>query len=492
MIPVDTPLRRSSRLLASAGKLKPSSSIARSVTSNVRDRRSAQLRLSDSDDRPRPAKRKRTTKQHKEVNDVSVSDLSKATVAQASKVPKRKKIHEIEPTPEDFAPRVSNAWKIGPHVSSAGGVENSIINAASIGYDVHHSMRAAKTILMLSVVTIISANAFAIFLKSQRKWTSPPLTAESITAFKTRMKAFGYSPTHILPHGSYLVNLGNPDQEKREKSYQCFLDDLRRCEELGLLLYNFHPGSTVGLASPEESLSYIAECINNAHEETKTVVIVLENMVRCFAFSAYPIEYETTSKAGAGHVLGSNFSELGSIIQQVNDKSRVGVCLDTCHTFAAGYDITTKEGWDSTLAEFDREVGLPYLRGMHINDSKAILGSKKDRHENIGLGHLGLTTFAHIVTDPRTKDIPLILETPAFDRPGSGMEKKTDGELDQLKEWAAEIGEVVRTASGLSDARGRKKEGKTKGKGRAKSSPSKTMEDDSEDDGSSYGEDDVQ
>ncbi|KDQ61279.1 hypothetical protein JAAARDRAFT_191370 [Jaapia argillacea MUCL 33604] len=288
-------------------------------------------------------------------------------------VPRKKKgKSEVEPNPVDFPVRVSSPWKVGAHVSAAGGVENSITNAALIG-----------------------ANAFALFLKSQRKWTGPPLKSDSIAKFKSRLETFGYSPCHILPHGSYLVNLGNPDDEKREKSYQCFLDELVRAEQLGLTLYNFHPGSTVGLTTMENSISLIAQCLNRAHKETKSVVTVIENM------------------AGSGNVIGSSFKDLGDIIKQVEDKARVGVCLDTCHMFAAGYDIRTKQGWISMITQFDEEVGLKYLRGMHLNDSKAQLASKKDRHENIGLGHLSLRAFHHILTDERVQNIPLILETPS-------------------------------------------------------------------------------
>ncbi|KAK7694128.1 hypothetical protein QCA50_003704 [Cerrena zonata] len=172
------------------------------------------------------------------------------------------------------------------------------------------------------------ATAFALFVKSQRKWTAPPTKPESIVSFQSRLKEFGYSTDHILPHGSYLVNMGNPDIEKRQKSYECFVDELKRCEELGLKLYNFHPGSTVGQATVEESLTFIADCINNAHKETSSIVIVIENM------------------AGAGNIIGGPYSQLGGIIKQVEDKTRVGVCLDTCHMFAAGYDIRTKTGWE--------------------------------------------------------------------------------------------------------------------------------------------------
>lgn len=317
--------------------------------------------FTSSDSHPESSKRRKT----------SADKSENATRKPARK--KRKKMGD-EPSTEDFPVRVSSPWKIGAHVSAAGGVENAVRNAAMVG-----------------------ANAFALFVKSQRKWDSPPLSAENVDVFTTRMQEFGYSPKHVLPHGSYLVNLGNPDEEKRQKSFNCFLDDLQRCEQLGLELYNFHPGSTVGQATKEESIALIAECINNAHKATKYITIVIENM------------------AGSGNVIGSQFSELKGIIDHVEDKTRVGVCLDTCHAFAAGYDISTKDGWDATLAAFDAEVGLSYLKGLHLNDSKAALGSKKDRHENIGLGHLGISTFRHIVSDPRTQDIPLILETPTFE-----------------------------------------------------------------------------
>lgn len=322
----------------------------------------APITLTSSDSHPQSSKRR---------NVASADESEHATRKPAHK--KRRKTGD-EPLTEDFPVRVSSPWKIGAHVSAAGGVENTVRNAAMVG-----------------------ANSFALFVKSQRKWDSPSLSVGNIDGFKRRMQEFGYSPKHVLPHGSYLVNLGNPDEEKRQKSFNCFLDDLQRCEQLGLELYNFHPGSTVGQATKEESIAFIAECINNAHKATKYITIVIENM------------------AGSGNVIGSRFSELKGIIDHVEDKTRVGVCLDTCHAFAAGYDISTKKGWDATLSAFDTEVGLSYLKGLHLNDSKAALGSKKDRHENIGLGHIGISTFRHVVSDPRTQDIPLILETPTFE-----------------------------------------------------------------------------
>ncbi|KAJ7615123.1 xylose isomerase-like protein [Mycena rosella] len=294
--------------------------------------------------------------------------------------------------PPQYAERAESLWKVGAHVSAAGGIENAVINAAAIG-----------------------ANSFALFVKSQRKWSSPALTDATISDFKARLAEYSYDPRHILPHGSYLINLGNPDPEKRQKSYVCFLDDLKRCEALGLLLYNFHPGSSVGKATTDESISSIADSINEAHKATETVVTVLENM------------------AGAGNIIGGDFAHLAGIIRQVDDKTRVGVCLDTCHMFSAGYDLRTKEGWDGIVTDFDRQVGLSYLRGMHLNDSKTECNSKRDRHENIGMGHVGIGGFHHILNDVRFQDIPLILETPSFEKP---------------EVWAKEIGVL----NGLSGA----------------------------------------
>ncbi|KAF5347887.1 hypothetical protein D9756_010143 [Leucocoprinus leucothites] len=318
--------------------------------------------------------------------------------------------------PETFLPRVNSPWKVGAHVSAAGGVENAVTKAASIG-----------------------ANAFALFLKSQRKWTSPALTEHSIASFKEKMVQHKYSSDVVLPHGSYLINLGNPDSEKRQKSYDCFLDDLKRCESLGLKYYNFQyasqhekkdillkpsilisPGSTVGSATKEECISLIAECINRAHHETKSVVTVIENM------------------AGAGNIIGGDFADLKGIIDQVSDKSRVGVCLDTCHSFAAGYDLRTKEAWDDMMNKFDEIVGLSYLRGMHLNDSKTELGSHRDRHENIGLGHLGLGAFRNLMNDECVQNIPLILETPNFEAP--------------MELWAKEIAVLQQLSTSVTES----------------------------------------
>ncbi|KAF7291124.1 tRNA-dihydrouridine synthase 1 [Mycena indigotica] len=307
--------------------------------------------------------------------------------------PAPKRIKTSPASPEVKFKRTNSEWKVGAHVSAAGGVDNAITNAASIGYVSSPSKPS---------INETRANAFALFVKSQRKWTSPALTEATITSFKSKMKEYGYDPRHVLPHGSYLINLGNPDAEKRKKSYDCFLDDLKRCEALGLELYNFHPGSTVGEATTDESIALIAQGINDAHAATEKVVVVIENM------------------AGAGNIIGGDFAHLSQIIQLVKDKTRVGICLDTCHMFAAGYDLRTKKGWDEIVTDLDQQVGLSFLRGMHLNDSKTELNSKRDRHENIGLGHIGLSGFHHILNDTRFQNIPLILETPSGDekRPG--------------------------------------------------------------------------
>ena len=259
---------------------------------------------------------------------------------------------------------------IGAHVSTSGGVENAPLNAAKIG-----------------------ANAFALFTKNQRQWSAKPLTDESIAAFKQNCADHGFKPEQILPHDSYLINLGHPEVEKLEKSRTAFVDEMQRCEQLGLDRLNFHPGSHLKQVSESECLSTIAESINMALRETAGVTAVLENT------------------AGQGSNLGFRFEHLAEIIDQVSDKSRVGVCLDTCHSFAAGYNLQTAESCETVFAEFERVVGFSFLRGMHLNDSKKGLGSKVDRHHSLGQGELGLEVFKYIMSDSRFDQIPLILET---------------------------------------------------------------------------------
>lgn len=260
---------------------------------------------------------------------------------------------------------------IGAHVSSSGGVENAPENAHSIG-----------------------ATAFALFTKNQRQWKSAPLTKESIAKFKKNCERFGYSPAQILPHDSYLINLGHPEDEGLEKSREAFLDEMQRCEQLGLDRLNFHPGSSLGKISEEACLMRIAESINFVLDKTKGVTAVIENT------------------SGQGSNLGYTFEQIKMIIDHVEDKSRVGVCLDTCHTYTAGYDIKTEKGFADTFIKFDSAVGFKYLKGMHINDSKKELATRVDRHDNLGKGFLGVDIFKRIMSDSHFDNIPLILETP--------------------------------------------------------------------------------
>lgn len=260
---------------------------------------------------------------------------------------------------------------IGAHVSASGGVENAPENAHAIG-----------------------AKAFALFTRNQRQWKSAPLSKKSISLFKERCAEYGYEPKHILPHDSYLINLGHPEEEGLMKSRAAFLDEMQRCEQLGLDRLNFHPGSHLKKMTEEDCLTRIAESINWTLEQTSGVCAVIENT------------------AGQGTNLGFTFEQIAHIIDRVEDKSRVGVCLDTAHTLAAGYDIKSEEGFTRTFHHFDEVIGFSYLKGMHLNDSKKDLGTKVDRHDSIGKGVMGITTFQMIMQDPRFDDIPLILETP--------------------------------------------------------------------------------
>ena len=259
---------------------------------------------------------------------------------------------------------------IGAHVSASGGVENAPLNAAEIG-----------------------ATAFALFTKNQRQWNAKPLTSESIDAFKKNCADHGLEPEYILPHDSYLINLGHPETEKLEKSRAAFLDEIHRCEQLGLQLLNFHPGSHLKQISESECLTTIAESVNIALDQTSGVTAVIENT------------------AGQGSNLGFRFEHLAEIIDGVEDQSRIGVCIDTCHTFAAGYDLRTTKTCETTFAEFENVVGFEYLRGMHLNDSKKGLGTRVDRHHSLGKGELGLEVFRYIMKDARFDSIPMILET---------------------------------------------------------------------------------
>lgn len=258
---------------------------------------------------------------------------------------------------------------IGAHVSASGGVENSPVNAHEI-----------------------EANAFALFTKNQRQWVAKPLTNSSIELFKESCEKYNFKPEYILPHDSYLINLGHPEKEGLEKSRAAFLDEMQRCEQLGLKLLNFHPGSHLNKISLEDCLKRVAESINVTLEKTTGVTAVIENT------------------AGQGSNVGNEFGQLKFIIDHVDDKSRVGVCLDTCHTYVAGYDLVNK--YNEVFDEFEREVGFTYLRGIHLNDTMKVLGSHSDRHASLGEGVLGIEFFKKLMNDPRFDNMPIVLETP--------------------------------------------------------------------------------
>jgi deoxyribonuclease-4 len=263
---------------------------------------------------------------------------------------------------------------IGAHVSISGGVENAPVNAHKIG-----------------------AKAFGLFVKNQRQWEAKPLTRQNIEAFKQNCNEYGYQPGHILPHDGYLINLGHPEKEGIEKSRKAFLDEMQRCEQLGLDRLNFHPGSHLKQISEEACMKRIAESVNIVLDKTEGVIAVLENT------------------AGQGSNIGYTFEQLRFIIDLIEDKKRIGVCIDTCHSYAAGYDIKTQEGFRRTFEKFDEIIGFHYLKGIHLNDAKKGLGSRVDRHNSLGKGLLGIEAFRHLMNDDRFDDLPIILETPDED-----------------------------------------------------------------------------
>lgn len=260
---------------------------------------------------------------------------------------------------------------IGAHVSAAGGVENAPVNANKI-----------------------SARGFALFTKNQRQWKAKPLTEKSIEAFKERCRRFGFDPKKVLAHDSYLINLGHPDEDAWKKSNHAFIEELKRCRQLGIGMLNFHPGSTLKKISEDRCVERIANGLNLAHEAVPEVITVVENT------------------AGQGSNMGYTFEQIRAIIDGVNDPSRMGVCIDTCHAFAAGYDFSSARGYEDTWSHFDVVIGFSFLKGMHLNDSKKGLGSRVDRHASIGKGEIGLDAFQRIMEDTRLDNIPMILETP--------------------------------------------------------------------------------
>lgn len=265
---------------------------------------------------------------------------------------------------------------LGAHVSSSGGLFNAPLNAKAIG-----------------------ANAFAMFTKNQKQWSAKPLTADEIAQFKAAVSDNGFSPDYILPHDSYLINLGNADPEKRSRSLASFKEEMARASRLGLKYVNFHPGSHLKEITEEECLDLIAASVNQslADPASGRTMAVAE------------------ATAGQGTNVGYKFEHIARIIAGIEDKSRVGVCIDTCHIFAAGYDISTASGFESVMADFDRIIGIKYLRAMHLNDAKKPCGSRVDRHECLGKGCIGLEGFKYIMQSPYFENMPLVLETPEPD-----------------------------------------------------------------------------
>jgi deoxyribonuclease-4 len=262
---------------------------------------------------------------------------------------------------------------IGPHVSTTGGVNNAPANARSVG-----------------------ATGFGMFVKNQMQWKAKPLDAKIIDAFKSNMELHGYKPESVLVHDGYLINIGNPDAAKRERSVTSLIDEVERCAALGLTLLNIHPGSGLGIIPADECAALVAESLNVIVDKTRKsgVSIVIE------------------STAGQGSYLGGRFEESAMIIDKVEDKSRIGACIDTCHIFAAGYGIRDEQSYKDTMAAFGNTVGFKYIRGLHLNDAKSAIGARTDRHESIGKGNIGIEAFRLLMKDARFDGIPCILETP--------------------------------------------------------------------------------
>ncbi|KAL9084069.1 MAG: hypothetical protein Q9159_005423 [Coniocarpon cinnabarinum] len=363
--------------------------------------------LEDSDSKSAPAQNTKKSAAKAKADPAPVTEITTETIEIAGPVdeanaatttkskPKRKSKAEKEAEMIPLAARTNPTVRhIGAHVSAAGGVQQTVLNAQHIG-----------------------ANAFACFLKSQRKWANPPLKDEHAAAFIAGCQEKQYEQgKYTVPHGSYLVNLATPDPDKAKQAYDSFLDDLKRCDTLGIRLYNFHPGNTNG-ETRSEAIARLAAQLNSAHKETQSVVTLLENM----------------AAAGEANTIGGIFSELAAVIALVEDKSRVGVCLDTCHAFAAGYDLRSPTAYAQTMKTFDETIGFRYLRAVHLNDSKGMFDSHRDLHQNIGLGFIGLRGFWNLMNDDRFRDVPMVLETPIDTKDEKGKD------VEDKSVWAREI-----------------------------------------------------
>ncbi|QDS78135.1 hypothetical protein FKW77_004544 [Venturia effusa] len=377
----------------------PKSKKIKVTTSVKKEKEEARINGSESQGGESPqeiikskSKAKRVVKKEKAGEDGTVE-----TKVVRKKKTKEEKEAEAMPL---LARTIGSTIVVGAHISSAGGVQNAIPNSVHIG-----------------------GNAFALFLKSQRKWTNPALQDEQATQFLTNCKEHKYDTGHkhtppIVPHGSYLVNLAHPDADRTKQAYDSFIDDLDRCRRLGIVLYNFHPGNCAASSNRTEGLAHLAKQLNKAHKDPNSgsVITLLETM------------------AAGGNTLGSTFEDIAEVISLVEKKDRVGVCLDTCHVFAAGYDLRTPETYNATIEKFDNVIGLKYLRAFHMNDSKAPLASGRDLHANIGTGFLGLRSFHNLVNDSRMWGLPMVLETPI-----DVKDKDTGKEVPDKSIWAKEI-----------------------------------------------------
>lgn len=259
---------------------------------------------------------------------------------------------------------------IGAHVSISGGVSNAPLNAKKIG-----------------------AVGFGMFVKNQRQWIAKDYEQEEIDRFKKNMTENGFIPENVLPHAGYLINIASPDEESREKSINALIDEVKRCNQLGLKYLNFHPGSYL-TSNEEEGIKNVVISLNRVIEETENIILVIENT------------------AGQGSNLGNRFEQISEMIKGIINKERIGVCIDTCHSFAAGYDLSGKNGYESVWSEFEKIIGIRYLKGIHLNDSKTPFASRKDRHESLGKGYIGNEFLELLVNDKRLENIPIVLETP--------------------------------------------------------------------------------
>ena len=334
-------------------------------------------------------------------------------------------------------PTNSNTHYVGYHASGAGGIWKALEAGHSVG-----------------------AKALAFFTRTSRSWIAKPLKEDDIEKFHQLMAMYNYLPHHILPHGTYLSNLGTPTHtDLYEKSIEGVYDEALRCYQLGLLYYNFHPGSykyclestttTTSSTIQREPLYQgcynVAQAINVLHQRVPRIIFVIEIM------------------AGQGNILGSTLEEIRYMIDHVHDKTRVGVCIDTAHTHGSGYDLTNSQGYNTFMEQFDTIIGLQYLKGMHLNDSKVLLNSKIDRHENIGKGYVGIECFRCIMNDQRTANIPLILETPCHEKDDITIYKQEIAllySLQNTKENDPVILPIITKSKSESGSKTKKRKGK--------------------------------